>query len=112
MHEEPHHGTYRHGDVVGQPVISQRFAATGGGGDVDHPRIARDGHRTERQSVHHAQHDEQRERTGHDITGKDTRKDEIGEDVERFAGESIQQIAGERTDGQCGERIAREGDSQ
>lgn len=111
VHEEPHHRTDGHGDVIGETVVSQRLAAPRRGGDVDNQRIAGHGHGTERETVHDAQDDENGKRTGDDVAGENTRKDEIGEDIERLAGECIQQVTGKGTYRQCGKRIAGKSDA-
>ena len=58
-----------------------------------------------------AQDDENGKRTGDDVAGENTRKDEIGEDIERLAGECIQQVTGKGTYRQCGKRIAGKSDA-
>lgn len=100
VQEQSCHGADGHGDVVGQAVVAQSFAATRGGHDVDDDGIAAYGDHAERYAVDDAEDDEQGERACYEVSGKHGGEDEIGQQIEGFAGKGVEQIAREGTDAQ------------
>ena len=98
MQEKARHGADGHGNVVGQSVISQSFAAARRGHNVDDHRIATYRHHAERHAVDDAQGDEEGQGAGQQIAAEDRREDEVGQQIERFAGERVEQVAREGAD--------------
>ena len=98
VQEEACHGADGHGDVVGQSVVAQPFAAARRGHDVDDHRVAAHRHHAERHAVDDAQGDEEGQGAGQQIAPEDGREDEVGHQVEGLAGERVEQVAREGAD--------------
>ena len=104
MQEQTRHRSDAHGHVVGESVISEGFSPAIGRRDVDDQRVAAYGNRAECHAVDGTQKDEYGQQACQDITGKNGCKQQIGHDVDGFAGKSVVQISheGARTQGRYG----------
>ena len=108
MEEETRHGADGHGQVVGQAVVAQAFAASGGGHDVDDDGVAAHRHHAERHAVNDAEEDEERQGARHHVAAKHGGEEEVGQQVEGLAGKGVQQVAGEGADAEGGNGVAGE----
>ena len=55
MQKQTEHGADRHGNVIGQSVVTQSFSPSGRRHDVDNQRVSSYRNHTERKSVHNAE---------------------------------------------------------
>ena len=96
MQEQARHRSDAHGHVVGESVISEGFSPAIGRRDVDDQRVAAYGNRAECHAVDgYAKRMNTASRLVRDITGKNGCKQQIGHDVDGFAGKSVVQISHE-----------------
>ena len=111
MQEKSHHRAYRHGDVVCQSVVTDTFAPSRGGHDVDHHGIACHGNRAEGDTVNHTEQNENCQRSGKQISDEYGGENEVSKNIEWLTGKRVEQVAREGADRKSGNRVARKYDA-
>ena len=106
MQEQSRHRPDGHGDVVGQPVISQPFATTGRGHDVNDNGISAYRDHPERKAMDDAEQDKEAQGARQHVSAEHGRKEEVCQQVKGLPREGIQQIAGEWPHAEGGNGVA------
>ena len=108
---EARRGSYRHGDVVAQPVVSDPFGAARGVEHVDGHRAAGHGRGAERRAVHRAHHGEEEQRAGDVVAREEQREAEVADQQHLLAGETVDDKPAEGPHGKGREGVAAEDES-
>ena len=95
--EESHHRSDAHGCIVRQSVVTQSFAPSFGGHDVDDEGVSAYRDHPEGEAVEETQEDEEYQETAGDVSQKEQAEGAVGNEIEGLALEGVEYVTGEGT---------------
>ena len=89
MKEESHHRSDAHGGIVRQSIVTQSFAPSFGGHDVDDEGVSAYRDHPEGEAVEETQEDEEYQKTAGDVSQKEQAEGAVGNEIEGLALEGV-----------------------